>query len=64
MNRLREENCEGVKINPIEESPERPVNKDKPKKSLSKIFNFNTVRADIIEDNDSMGSTPKSEGGL
>ncbi len=65
MSRRREEECDGVKVNALEESPVRPVPLNaKPKKSLSKIFNFQTVKIQSNEDNDSMGSTPKSEGGL
>ena len=39
------------------------MNDDKPKKSLSKIFNFQPVKIQH-ESNDSLGSTPKSEGVL
>lgn len=63
MSRRREEDCDGVKVNVVEESPTRPI-KEKPKKSLSKLFNFQAVKVTGLDDNDSMGSTPKSEGGL
>ena len=64
MTRRREEECDGVKVNTIGESPVRPVqNNQKSKKSLQTL-NFQTVKIMGNEDNDSMGSTPKSEGGL
>ena len=52
-----------MKVNAIEESPVRPIMNEKPKKSLSKIFNFQPVKIQQ-EENDSLCSTPKSEGGL
>lgn len=46
-----------------EESPQRPI-KDKPKKSLTKHFNFQTVKVGGLAESDSVISTPKNEGGL
>ncbi len=63
LSRRREQDCDGVKGNAIEESPVRPIDNEKPKKSLSKIFNFQPVKIQQ-EENDSLCSTPKSEGGL
>lgn len=63
LSRQREENCDGAKVNIYEESPARPI-REQPKKSLSKVLNLQSVKIETIEDNESMGSTPKSEGGL
>jgi hypothetical protein len=46
-----------------EESPVRPI-KDKPKKSYTKLNNFQTVKIGANGDNDSNASTPKNEGGI
>ena len=44
FSRRREQDCDGVKGNALEESPVRPQINEKPKKSLSKIFNFHPVK--------------------
>jgi hypothetical protein len=64
-NRRREGEQDGVKDNVYEESPVRPI-KEKPKKSLTKHFNFQTVKVGGLPDheNDSNMSTPKNEGGI
>lgn len=46
-----------------EESPVRPI-KEKPKKSLTKHFNFQTVKVGSNDNNDSIMSTPKNESGI
>lgn len=51
-----------MKGNVYEESPQRPI-KDKPKKSYTKLNNFQTIKVGI-NDNDSNMSTPKAEGGI
>ena len=63
MNRRREEEQDGVKGNVYEESPVRPI-KEKPKKSLTKHFNFQTVKVGGLGENDSQMSTPHNEGGI
>lgn len=46
-----------------EESPVREIMNEKPKKSLTKHFNFTTIKVSV-DDNDSSISTPKNEGGI
>ena len=65
MVRRREDQQDGVKGLIYEESPVRPI-KEKPKKSLTKHFNFQTVKVGGVglADVDSLISTPKNEGGI
>jgi hypothetical protein len=61
MARRREDQCDGVKGNVYEESPVRTI-PEKQKKSLTKHFNFQTVKIGLIDENDSNISSPKNEG--
>lgn len=64
--RQREDDEEGAKGIALEESPHKIV--DKPKVSLNKILNFNLVNdkhlPGEIDETESLGSTPGSEGNL
>mmetsp|Transcript_38141 Transcript_38141/g.36510 ORF Transcript_38141/g.36510 Transcript_38141/m.36510 type:complete len:96 (+) Transcript_38141:2908-3195(+) len=61
LSRRREQDCDGVKVTAMEESPQRP--EQPPTKSLQKVFNFHPVKVTQEEDDrDSDLSTPKSEG--
>mmetsp|Transcript_18304 Transcript_18304/g.13300 ORF Transcript_18304/g.13300 Transcript_18304/m.13300 type:complete len:88 (+) Transcript_18304:536-799(+) len=60
--RRREQECDGVKGNAMEESPQRPEPQLKPSmKSLSKVFNFQPVKVNV-DGETSEASTPKEEG--
>ena len=66
MARRREDECDGVKGNIYEESPVRPI-KEKPKKSFTKHFNFQTIKVGLATEDlegESNISTPKNEGGF
>ena len=64
--RQREEEEEGAKAIALEESPHKIV--DKPKVSLNKILNFHLTNDKLlpgeIDETESLGSTPGSEGNL
>ena len=64
--RQREDDEEGAKGIALEESPHKIL--DKPKVSLNKILNFNINTDKMlpgeIDETESLGSTPGSEGNL